>query len=42
MMRILRALYAADVRLDPSSPPVAAASSSHDMYDSMPVVLTRR
>ena len=42
MLRILTALYDCDVRLDPSNPPVAAASSSHDMYDSMPVVLTRR
>jgi cytochrome P450 len=41
MMRILRALYACDVRLDPTRPPVPAASSSHDMYDSMPVLLTR-
>lgn len=42
MLRILRALYAANVELDPDDPPVEAASSSHDMYDSMPIVLTRR
>lgn len=42
MLRILRALYAANVRLDPADPPVEAASSSHDTYDRMPVVLTRR
>lgn len=41
MLRILRALYAVDVRLDPDDPPVENASSSHDNYSSMPVILTR-
>ncbi|MBN9098646.1 MULTISPECIES: cytochrome P450 [unclassified Pseudonocardia] len=42
MMRILRALYAAGVQLDPANPPVPTESSSHDTFSSMPVVLTRR
>lgn len=42
MLRILRALYAAGVELDPADPPVENESSSHDSFSSMPVVLTRR
>ncbi|MBP2366192.1 cytochrome P450 [Pseudonocardia parietis] len=40
MLRILRALSSAGVELDPDAPPVENASSSHDNYASMPVVLT--
>jgi cytochrome P450 len=40
MLRILRALYAAGVALDPANPPVETASSSHDTFSSMPVVLS--
>jgi len=40
MLRILRALCAAGVELDPHHPPVENSSSSHDNYSSMPVVLT--
>ncbi len=42
MMRILRALYAAGVELDPDDPPVENASSTHDSYSSMPVWLSVR
>jgi len=42
MMRILRALYAAGVQLDPANPPVPTESSSHDSFSTMPVLLTRR
>lgn len=41
MLRILRALHAAGVELDPERPPRRDASSSHDSYASMPIVLTR-
>lgn len=41
MVRILCALYAANVELDPDRPPVENESSSHDSYASMPIVLTR-
>lgn len=42
MLRILRALYAAGVELDPDDPPVETASSSHDTFSRMTVVLTER
>ena len=41
MLRILRALCAANVRLDPENPPIPMESSSHDAYASMPIILTR-
>lgn len=40
MLRILRALYAANVELDPNDPPVPVASSHHDTYERMPVFLS--
>lgn len=41
MLRILRALYTVRVELDPDNPPIENASSSHDSYSSMPLILTR-
>lgn len=42
MLRILRALYAVGAQLDPDDPPVETASSSHDTYSSVPVLLSAR
>lgn len=41
MVRILKALYAAGVEMDPDHPPVRAASA-HDRFDAFPVRLSRR
>lgn len=40
MLRILRALYGANVELDPDDPPVPVETSSHDTYARMPVFLS--
>jgi hypothetical protein len=39
MSRMIRALFAAGVRLDPENPPTTVAETKHDAYASMPVLL---
>jgi cytochrome P450 len=39
MVRILRALYEHKCRLDPDSPPVYTTASSHDTFESVPILL---
>jgi cytochrome P450 len=40
MSRMIRALFAAEVQLDPDDPPTMVAETKHDAYARMPVLLT--
>jgi cytochrome P450 len=40
MSRMIRALFAAGVRLDPDDPPTMVAETKHDAYARLPVLLT--